>query len=69
MPMIAGFGNYIVPLQIGAQDLAFPRVNALGFWMLAFSCILIFSGVFVGQGSDITWVMYPESQWIFLTSR
>jgi len=59
MPMIAGFGNYIVPLQIGAQDLAFPRVNALGFWFLAFSCILIFTGVFTGEGADITWVMYP----------
>ena len=59
MPMIAGFGNYIVPLQIGAQDLAFPRINALGFWFIAFSCILIFTGVFTGEAADITWVMYP----------
>ena len=59
MPMVAGFANYIVPLQIGAKDLAFPRINALGFWLVAFSCILLYAGVFSGEGADITWVMYP----------
>ena len=34
MPMIASFMNYILPLQIGAKDLAFPRINALGFWLI-----------------------------------
>ena len=36
MPMIAAFANWIIPLQIGAKDLAFPRINAMGFWVLAF---------------------------------
>ena len=34
MPMIAGFMNYVLPLQIGAKDLAFPRINAMGLWLL-----------------------------------
>ena len=59
MPMIAGFANYIVPLQIGAQDLAFPRINAMAFWMLPFAAILLYTGIFSGQAADITWVMYP----------
>ena len=59
MPMIAGFLNYVLPLQIGAKDLAFPRINAMGLWLLVFSTPLIFSGIWSGEGADITWVMYP----------
>ena len=36
MPMLLGFANYIVPLQIGARDMAFPRLNALSYWLLLF---------------------------------
>ena len=42
MPMIAGFMNYILPLQIGAKDLAFPRINALGLWLLVAAAPLLF---------------------------
>ncbi len=59
MPMIAGFMNYVLPLQIGARDLAFPRINALGFWLLVAAAPLLFSGIWSGQAADITWVMYP----------
>ena len=59
MPMIAGFMNYVLPLQIGAKDLAFPRINALGFWLIVAAAPLIFKGVWSGEGADITWVMYP----------
>jgi cytochrome c oxidase subunit 1 len=59
MPMIAGFMNYVLPLQIGAKDLAFPRINALGLWVLVFSSPLLYTGIWSGEGADITWVMYP----------
>ena len=59
MPMIAAFANWIIPLQIGAKDLAFPRVNAMGFWMIFFASFLIYAGVANGEGADISWVMYP----------
>ncbi len=36
MPMLLGFATYFVPLMIGARDMAFPRLNALSFWMLLF---------------------------------
>src|ERR671936_401454 len=44
IPILAGFGNYIVPLQVGALDMAFPRVNALSFWMLPLAGVVLFSG-------------------------
>tara|TARA_B100000424_G_C22934872_1_gene497405 strand:+ start:101 stop:2431 length:2331 start_codon:yes stop_codon:yes gene_type:complete len=59
MPMIAGFMNYVLPLQIGAKDLAFPRINAMGLWLLVFSSPLIYTGIWSGEAADITWVMYP----------
>ena len=53
MPMLAGFGNYAVPLQIGAADMAFPRINALSFWMLPLGGLLLFSGfLFGGAAAD-----------------
>ena len=36
MPILLGFANYIVPLQIGARDMAFPRLNALSYWLFLF---------------------------------
>ena len=58
MPLIAGFANWIVPLQIGAADLVFPRLNALSFWLQPVSALLIFTGVFSGGGADTGWTGY-----------
>jgi cytochrome c oxidase subunit 1 len=58
IPILAGFGNYIVPLQIGALDMAFPRVNALSFWMLPLAGIVLFSSYFLGGPADAGWTQY-----------
>ncbi|MDQ3870392.1 MAG: cytochrome c oxidase subunit I, partial [Chloroflexota bacterium] len=58
MPMLAGFANYVVPLQIGAADMAFPRINALSFWMIPLSGILMFSGFFLGGAAASGWTSY-----------
>ena len=50
IPIWNGWGNYIVPLQIGALDMAFPRINALSFWMLPVGAATILSGYFVKGG-------------------
>jgi cytochrome c oxidase subunit I len=65
IPILAGFGNYIVPLQIGALDMAFPRVNALSFWMLPLAGIVLFSSYLLGGPADAGWTQYtPLSEGI-----
>ena len=46
VPVLAGFGNYFVPLMIGARDMAFPKLNALSFWLLLFGGIAFYGSVF-----------------------
>jgi len=58
MPMMAGLQNYIVPLQIGAADMAFPRINALSFWMVPLGGLLLFSGYAVGGAANAGWTGY-----------
>jgi cytochrome c oxidase subunit 1 len=52
---LTGIANYMVPLMIGARDMAFPRVNALGFWLIPVSIILFYSGFFAGGALDAGW--------------
>src|SRR6195952_568673 len=61
MPMAAGFANYLIPLQIGARDVAFPRINAFGFWCFLFGGIFINTSWILGGAADGGWVMYQAN--------
>src|ERR1700723_1673908 len=50
MPVLFGFANYLVPLMIGARDMAFPRLNAFSFWLTAFGGMLLYFSFFGGNG-------------------
>src|SRR5262250_3499597 len=50
IPVVFGFANYLVPLMIGARDLAFPRLNAFGFWILVFGGALLYFSFIGGDG-------------------
>ena len=66
MPMAAAFANYFLPLQIGARDVAFPRLNAFGFWALLFGGIFLNLAWFLGGAADGGWFMYaPNSGPVF----
>jgi cytochrome c oxidase subunit I len=58
VPVLAGFGNYFVPLMIGARDMAFPRLNALSFWLLLFGGVAFYASVFF-EPPQAGWTMYP----------
>ena len=59
MPLITGFMNYIVPLQIGARDVSFPFLNNFSFWMTAGGAVLIMMSLFVGEFAQTGWLAYP----------
>ena len=50
MPILFGFGTYLIPLMIGARDMAFPRLNAFSFWMTAFGGLLLYFSFVGGNG-------------------
>jgi cytochrome c oxidase subunit 1 len=65
MPILAGLGNYLVPLMIGARDMAFPRLNAFGFWMFFFGGLMLYFSYLaapglsgVGSAPDVGWFAY-----------
>jgi cytochrome c oxidase subunit I len=71
MPITFGFGNYLLPLMLGVRDMAFPRLNAFGFWMSAFGGLLLYYSFIGGVGlqgagsaPDVGWWAYAP-----LTSR
>jgi cytochrome c oxidase subunit 1 len=77
VPIMAGFGNYFVPLMIGARDMAFPRLNAMSFWLLLFGGIVFYCTLFFNP-PEAGWWSYPplssiqfspsggQDAWIFL---
>jgi cytochrome c oxidase subunit I+III len=59
IPMTTGaFGNYLVPLMIGARDMAFPRMNALSYWLFLASGLFIYTGLFMGLAPNAGWFDY-----------
>ena len=70
MPLAAAFGNYFLPLQIGARDVAFPRINAFGFWCFLFGALFVNASWFLGGAADGGWFMYaPNSSVPFSPSH
>ena len=60
VPIFAGFGNFLVPLMIGARDMAFPRLNALSYWLFLFGGIVLYASWFAGGGpAKCGWYSYP----------
>jgi len=58
MPLAAGFGNYLVPLMIGARDMAFPKLNALSYWTYLFAGCFMYSSFFLGGAPNDGWFSY-----------
>jgi cytochrome c oxidase subunit I len=58
MPILIGVANFVVPLQIGARDMAFPRLNALGFWVTLFGGLLVYASFMTGGGPNFSWFAY-----------
>src|SRR3954454_23056138 len=59
VPIMAGFGNYFVPLMIGARDMAFPRLNALGYWLLLAGGGVFFGATIFSTPPEAGWTMSP----------
>ena len=58
VPTLSGFGNYFVPLMIGARDMAFPRLNAFGYWVFLASGLFLYSSFLVGRAPNDGWFNY-----------
>ena len=59
MAFMVGLMNIVVPLQIGARDVAFPFINSLSFWMTAVAAILINMSLVIGEFAQTGWLAYP----------
>ena len=69
MPLVTGLMNFVVPLQIGARDVAFPFLNNFSFWMTTFGAVLVMVSLFVGEFARTGWLAYPPLSGIACQSR
>ena len=58
MPLAVAFGNYLIPLMIGARDVAFPRLNAFGYWVVLFGGLFLYSSFLLGGAPNGGWFGY-----------
>jgi cytochrome c oxidase subunit 1 len=61
MPMLAAFANYLIPLQIGARDVAYPRMNALSYWIFLAGGLFLYSSFLLGGAPDNAWTNYAPN--------
>ncbi|HVT53756.1 MAG TPA: cbb3-type cytochrome c oxidase subunit I [Dongiaceae bacterium] len=59
MPLVLGLMNFVVPLQLGVRDVAFPTFNSVGFWLTASGALLVNVSLFVGEFARTGWLPYP----------
>src|ERR687895_178249 len=59
MPAFAGLANWLIPMMIGAPDMALPRMNNWGFWVLPFAALLLVLSLFVPGAPEAGWTLYP----------
>ena len=59
MPFVIGLMNFVVPLQLGARDVAFPTLNSVGFWLTATGALLVNISLFIGEFARTGWLPYP----------
>src|SRR5436853_4276521 len=57
-PLAFGFANFIIPLEIGCRDLAFPRLNSMSYWFFLFSGVMMILSFFFGAAPDLGWTLY-----------
>src|SRR5260370_33248320 len=60
MPFVIGLMNFVLPLQLGVRDVAFPVLNSVGFWMSAAGVLLVNASLVVGEFARTGWLAYPR---------
>ena len=59
MPLVIGFMNFVMPLQLGVRDVAFPTLNSVSFWLTASGALLVNVSLFLGEFARTGWLPYP----------
>ena len=69
MPFMIGLMNFVVPLQLGVRDVAFPTLNSVGFWLTATGALLVNISLVVGEFARTGWLPYPPLSELDLFAR
>ena len=69
MPFVIGLMNFVVPLQLGVRDVAFPTLNSVGFWLTATGALLVNMSLVIGEFARTGWLPYPPLSELDLLAR